>query len=67
VKSGTNESDHETLDGWGDETINYPLPASIFQYLEERLGKGAHLETVRKLFDPDDMMNPAKRWCWMAV
>lgn len=30
--------------GWGDETIHYPLPASTVQYLEGMIGKGTFFE-----------------------
>jgi alkyldihydroxyacetonephosphate synthase len=30
--------------GWGDETIGYPLPASTVRYLENTVGEGARLE-----------------------
>ena len=32
--------------GWGDETIHNPLPASTVQYLEGMIGKGALLRML---------------------
>jgi alkyldihydroxyacetonephosphate synthase len=32
--------------GWGDETIHYPLPESALRYLTGLVGEGAHLEDV---------------------